>query len=171
MYAFSFFSHLPLLTQAPELHGVPCINFCDIRQIKQCILSNAQRDERREWMKGDQSVCQRALSRLFLFSGCCVCVCVYHQHGWHAAINTGVLWLASPAIWFQLLTCRSKMALNRRTKRPCPVRYGCHVRHLLSVNASVIVRNLTISQSHYKYFKCGLWVLFFSPLEITVRRS
>lgn len=65
-----FFFPPPPCRVSPKLCGVPCINFCDIRWIKQCISPKAQRDERREWMKGDQSVCQQAVSRFFLFSGC-----------------------------------------------------------------------------------------------------
>lgn len=70
-----FFSYLPLLTWAVKLHRVPCTNFCDIRQIKQCISPKAQRDERRDWMKGDQSFCRQSLVPACLFfSGCCVCL-------------------------------------------------------------------------------------------------
>lgn len=106
MYAFF---RLPCLMWAPKLCGVPCINFCDIRRIKQCISPKAQRDERREWMKGDQSVHQQAAFCLFVFKGCCVRLCVYHQHGWHTAINTAILWLGSPAIWLQLPICQDDM--------------------------------------------------------------
>lgn len=102
---FFFFSCLPLLTWALKIHGVPCTNFCNIRQIKQCISPKARRDESREWMKGDQSVCRQSLVPACLFSR--DVVCVYHQHGWHTAMNTAVLWLGSPAIWLQLLDCLS----------------------------------------------------------------
>lgn len=76
-----FSPSLPLWMLAPKLHKVPCKNFCDIRQIKQYVSPKAQRDERGEWMKGDQTVCQQALSHLFL-GILCVCFplsCMAHS--------------------------------------------------------------------------------------------
>lgn len=106
MYAFFFLPPTSLPNADPKLRGVPCINFCDIRRIKQCIPPKAQWDERREWMKGDQR--RSPASRVPLVCVLRDVVSVYHRHGWHTAINTVVLWLSSPAIWLQLLACLSR---------------------------------------------------------------
>lgn len=111
------FSRLPLLMWAPKLHGVPCINFCDIRQIKQRISPKAKE------MRGESEWKAIKVFASKPFPACSFCqdvrcACVYNQHGWLTAINTIVLWLSSPAT----VTCSSvKMAVNW-TETRCPVR-------------------------------------------------